>query len=101
MVGLIGVITVIIAFMDSFVAKHTNLMVMLAGGFADPLLFVKHIDGRGQVTFGNGCVITQIMNHELQNLPGLYHGHIVLFFADQQFRIFDTPTYILPCAGNI
>ena len=68
MVGLIGVITVIIAFMDSFVAKHTNLMVMLAGSFADPASAVQRVDGGCQIRFYNSSLVTQAEDDALQGL---------------------------------
>ena len=73
MVGLIGVITIIIALMNRLVAKHTDLVVMFAGGLADPLAVIEIIYGGSQILFGDRRDAAQIVDHELQNLTGFYH----------------------------
>ena len=44
MVCLVGVITVVVALVDSLVAKHTDLVIMFAGSLADPLAVVEFIN---------------------------------------------------------
>ena len=57
MVCLIGVVGIVIALMDSLIAQHADLMVMLAGGFIDPLVVIEGVNGRCQILFGNGSVV--------------------------------------------
>lgn len=45
MKGLVGVIGAVIAFVDGLVADHADLMVMVAGGLADPLALIEVING--------------------------------------------------------
>ena len=58
MVSLVGVITVVVALVDSLVAQHADLVVVFTGSLADPLAVVEFVDGRCQVFLGNSGSIT-------------------------------------------
>ena len=57
MVCLVGVIGVVITLVDSLVAQHADLVIVLAGGFIDPLVFIEGVNGRCQIFLVNGSVV--------------------------------------------
>ena len=82
MVCLIGVIGIIIALVDGLVAQHTDLVVVFTGSFINPLIIIEGINRGSQILLGDGSVDAQIINHQLKDLTGLYHGQVIFFLAD-------------------
>ena len=87
MVCLIGAVCVVVSIMDSFVADHANLVVALAGSFADPSVLVQAVDHAHQITASSHDVSAFHLksDHKLESLTCCDHRRIVFLLTNQPF----------------